>query len=286
MAEPNQTNNDAGKPQGDGDPALTVLNVGDGKTLSVTQDELVALATKSAGADRKFQEAAELRKQYEGLDAEKARKGMSVMSLAEKISSGTASEVEAAEFLKAINLDPAVLEGEPTGRKNQDRQPPKKVTVDDLDDRLKAILSENEEAAVKRTEEQIKENVRNFVDKDPHISKIRSVVPESKKQAFDNVIYDMAIEDTLGRVYGGQRMGPEMLTLVVQRLRNRVDNLGIPAEIKDLPLSQSIRGLEHMASVIGSHEPIKREAVGTDRYEENAIERFAQMLTRRQRAGA
>jgi len=280
---------DAGKAKDTGngqDEPMFDVPAGDGKTIRVNQAELITLASKAAGADRKFEEAAELRKQFGDLDAETARNGARIMALGQKLTSGRISDTEAQEFCDLLGLDPQALMAEAKS-KGQDKppEPPKKITLDDLDPRLRTVLEGSEESLLEKTKENIAQKVRNAIDSDAHLTKIRDAVPANKRDSFDNVLYEMAIEETLGKVYQGQQLGPELLQLTVQRLRHRLDSIGIPTEKPTLPTSKVVDGLEYLGREVGSNEPIKREPVSSSKYEDNATARFVQRLTQAVRGG-
>lgn len=263
----------------------------DGQSVQMTQQEVLEAAAKAAGADKRFNEAAELRKKYENLDPDAAKKGSRVMTLAQKMADGQLTEAEGNEFFQILGIDPNKLE-EPSAEKSgkpdkKGREPAaRKITKADLDDEMKAIIEENEADAIRRTEQQIQEKVKNVVDKDPQLSKIRNGVPKDRRAAFDKVLLEMAVEDVLDRVYKGARFGPEVLQLTVQRLRQRMEDIGIPTEAASLPVSQVVTGMDYLGREIGSEEPIKRVPIGSDEHEENTIKRFAQMLYNRRRATA
>jgi hypothetical protein len=265
--------------------SLFTVPTGDGQTIQVTMKELQDLASKAAGADRKFQEAADVRKKFDNLDPDKARRGAHALELAERIAGGKASDAEAQEFLKILGLDPALLESTDEKKKSDKKESPtpKKLGFDDLDDRLKTILQENESESIRRTEQTIRDKVKNVVDADAVISKTVSIVPEKKRERFQHVLYDIAMKEVLDGVYAGKKFGPELLTLVVQGLRQKLEDMGIPTEPATLPLTQVVTGLDHLSTEVGSNEPIKRVPIGQDGYEENSIKRFAQMLIRKKR---
>lgn len=252
---------------------------GEGKSVKMTLEEMQTAAAKATGADRKFQEAADLRKEFGDLDPISAKEGARIARLAKSLQDGTATDRDAESLLKSLGFNDdaikAIGEGKPAPKKAEAKI---KVRDEDLDPSLKVVFDDARDAAIRRTEEAISEKVRKCVDKDPVITKMIGAVPVDRRDRFVQTLYDKAIEITLGQVYQGSRVSPELLQSAVQRLRTDLDSLGIPTESNPLPLTHTVRGLEHAVSEIGSNEPIKRVPIGTDGSEENAIKRFAQKM--------
>ncbi len=261
-------------------PQTFDIPAGEGKSVKMTLEEMQTAAAKSAGADRKFQEASDLRREFGDLDPITAKEGARIAKLAKALQDGTATDRDAESLLKSLGFDDdaikAIGEGKPAAKKTESKAT--KIRDEDLDPSLKVVFDDARDAAIRRTEEAISEKVRKCVDKDPIIIKMISAVPVDRRDRFVQTLYDKAIEITLGQVYQGSRVSPELLQSAVQRLRTDLDSLGIPTESNPLPLTHTVRGLEHAVSEIGSNEPIKRVPIGTDGSEENAIKRFAQKM--------
>lgn len=273
---------DAGKDKGGGGGDKTFdVPVGEGKTVKMTEAELVAAASKVAGADKKFEEASKIRKQYEGVDLEKAQQGQRVMDLAGK--GENMSEDEATEFFTILKIDPSLTGGTKDG-KGKPAAKPKKIEFDALDERTQAALKASEDQQIHSLEEKIKNQVRNAIDKDEVLGKIKSGMPKESQEGFAGQLYEMGIDDTLGRVYAGQKLGADLLELVVQKLRKRAESMGIPELLKTRsPASVRVPGLESLGQEIHAEEPIKRVASGQDGYDQNSISRLAQRILQKRR---
>lgn len=274
---------DAGDPgqDGKGDPSQRKgggggektydVKVGD-ETVQMTEKELIEKAGKVEGADRKFREAADLRKKYDGIDPDRASKGQRVLELSEK---GEAmSEAEAREFFTLLKIDPSQTGGE---KGKQRKEEP--ISLEKLDPRVQTAIKAAETVEIERIENQISEKIKNAIDKDSVLSKLEKDLPEPVRKGFKQTLYDMGIDDTLDRVYSGQKLGAELLELVVQRLRKRAESLGIPQLLKDrAPVTQRMPGLELLGQGILAEEPIKRVTAGKDDYDTNAVSRLAQRI--------
>lgn len=259
-----------------GTPKTYDVPVGDGTVVKMTEEEVLAAASKASGADKKFQEAAKLRQQYDGLDPEKGKKGQRILDLSAKGESMT--QAEAQEFFGLLGIDP---NAKPEGGKK-----PKTIEFDALDPRVQDAVKTAETAQIEKLESQIKEKVKKTVDTDKTLVTLRDGLPKERQASFMDTLYEMAIDETLNRVYTGQKLGPELLELVVQRLRKRAENLGIPELLKNrAPTSQRIPGLESLGQGIHAEEPIKRVPVGKDENGDNAVARLAQKILLRRRTG-
>ena len=230
MPEPNE-----GQEQGEQRPAAspaaqpqTYEVIVKGQTRQVTLEELKTLATKSAGADEAFRQAAEIRKEAERLKAE-AGEGARVRELIQKTKAGTITSEEVEEYAQLLGVElPAEeenveTEGTAQGTVQTQRG---KVQFDDLDPDLQQEIKNARAQTAERQAARIRGEIYGAVAADKELARMLRGDEEAAK-----VVRDLAVEEVERRalVYGEQ-YGPELLGGVVQSLRAKLSRLRKPGQ--------------------------------------------------------
>ncbi len=255
-----------------------------GQTVHMTLEELTAAASKSAGADAKFEKAASDRKA--GAD------GIRIQELAGKMNKGTQTETDVKEFATLMGGDADALMKQLNTAKAEDKKgkadkEASPVEFDKLDDRTKAALKAAEAQDISRIRAKIEEDVRIGVDKDPVLSKMVDEAPSESQQQLKNTLFDMAMDSVRGRILANESFGPEMISSVAQKVRSQIKNLGILSRAVGQP---AVVGLGPagvgVAPEVLAKEPIGRKSVTDPNYEDNAVKRMQQDMIKRAAAGA
>jgi hypothetical protein len=258
-----------------------------GKEVHMTLDELKEAAQKAQGADKKFQDAADMRKQ--------AAKGVLIEELSRKLQAGTFQEKDVEEMAELLGSDPsAVLThlkaaqaggGEKKGTKAAAKEE-KKVGLEDLAPEVKAAIQAAHDADIEKTLRKIEGEVKLGVDTDSVMSKIIEEAPAEGQGKLKETLFDIAMSSVRGRILGGEAYGPEMVKSVVQTVRTQIKNLGIPGKsVLQPPVVGFGPAGVGIAPEILSKEPIKRTKATEDSYEANAVKRFQQDFIKRRLAG-
>lgn len=250
----------------------------DGEEKSLTLDELRAKASESAGAQKKFQDANDLLKKAEG--------GIRIQELAKELSdTESPDEVKTAEFMRLLGVDPGeinkVLSSAQKG-KGGDKAPvtPKTIGVDQLDPQLRSAVEAAERMDLQQIRTNIEKECTTGVDNDKILGKMIDEVQEgAEKGSLKQVLYDMVIEDVRGRILAREPYGTEMVQSSLQKVRARINNLGIPAKIAgQVPVTGLPAVLATLGPEVHATEPIRRVSSSDQGYEENAVKRVQQMM--------
>ncbi len=217
-------------------PVSVMLKV-DGKDVEMTMDELKANASKGLGADRKFEEASELRKQGEA--------GIRIGELSAKMQSGTAGQADVTEFVKLLGGDPEGMDmSQILGTSDDDKGKDKDksasgnqgpITKEQLSPELQRQFDQAEEAELDRLRGKIEEDTRKVVDTDEVIGKMLDGLSDDDKKATQSELFEMAIERVRNQVFSGKLFGPTMLTETMQVIRARCKKLGIQTRSTPTP---------------------------------------------------
>ncbi len=265
---------------GDTDKDATFeVNVG-GKTVHMTMVELTAAASKAAGADAKFEEAASQRKA--GAD------GIRLQELGTKLNAGTHTEADLKEFAVLMGGDAEAMiktvKAAGPDKKTGDKKDKEVALVDmeNLSPRVKAAMEAAEQQDISRIRQKIELDVKLGVDKDPVLSKMVSEAPSESQESLKNTLFDMAMERVRGRILGNESFGPGMISDTVQNVRSQIKNLGILSKATGQPavlgLGPAMMGIE---PEVLAKEPIKRVASTDDGYETNAVHRIQQEMIKK-----
>lgn len=252
---------------------------GEERTLST--EELIELASKSAGADQVFREAAEMRK-----GAEKSiRRDELIKSISD---SETINESEVRELAAILGVDPdeflAELQSDDGSKPAKPTKNTSNMSKAELDKyfqeefgaspaEVKAILEHSQHRHVQDARREIREISDKAVDKDSIIGKM--IVGEDKDEVLSTV-KEMVLDDVLRKIKDGGSFGAELVQECVQRVRNQLTRLGIPKKLNQNPLVLGLGPGVELPSEIQADEPIKRISSADDTDESNMVKRWLQ----------
>jgi len=272
------------KPKGEEEYTIKV----DGIEKVVSRDELINLAQKSAGADKRFQEAAALR--------EKAQRGTRAMELFDRLSDSTnpPSKADITELAGLLKLDAGELaawleeEEDPNSGTQTEtnastpsagQQQRQKLTMDDLPDEVKQILTGAKQTQMDAAIALVKKEIKEALDKDDIIAKMKETVKDAA--GFDEVVQKKVFEDVQRRIIlAGEQYGPELIADAIQATRSDLKKFGIPSRASEQPVP-NILGLGPSGTLpaeVQTDEPIKRVPSTEEGYEDNVVQRVQQKV--------
>ncbi len=248
----------------------------DGEDRNLSIDELKTLASKSGGADKRFNDAATATKT--------AERGLRIETLVEAITGEDAPlEADVKELAGLLKIEPAefmasLKEGDP------DPKTTPKTTSADFNAEfqkvmgaspaeVKAVLDFSQQRHVNDARKEIREISDKAVDKDEIIDKM--IVGEDSKEILTED-KNMVAEDVLRKIQDGKPFGAELVTATVQMVRSKLTKLGIPKKLNQHPIVLGLTPSEGLSSVIQADEPIKRIPSDEDGSEKNLIARYLQ----------
>lgn len=253
----------------------------DGEKRTVTIDEMRELAQKSAGADKKFQSASEMRKEAEkGL-----RISTLVKSLSEKPSDDEAKElaallgIEPNEFLQYLNEgtgdDTPVRTKKATGGGKTSKDDVvaalKELGLDPVE--VKSVLDYSHQRHIDSAKQEIRKISDEAVDKDEIFGKM--IVGEKAEDRLA-VLKDMVAEDVLRRIQDGIPFGTELVAASVQKVRSHLTKFGIPGKPDQHPIVMGLGPGGGLPAEVQTEEPIARINAAEDDGEKNLIARYLQ----------
>lgn len=259
----------------------------DGTPMTFTKEEALKKVSESAGAQKKFEDASKMLKE--------AQPGLQLSGLMKELQGQKEPDPQKMEeFLGLLGVEGAdatkLMEEMGIGSKEDDKgkdkgKGRKSVKMEDLDDRTRAAVEAAEQMDLENIRGKIDSEVKKGLDNDKILVKLIDSMPEDRQDKLRQVLSDMAIEDVRGRILAREGFGPEMIQSTLQKIRARVDDLGIPA----VASGQAAAALGPTTATWGpevhSTEPIKRLPTTDDKYEENAVSRFRQMFVNAMRKG-
>lgn len=281
-------NKDGDKSGGDQNTSDTFeVKVG-GEVRHLTKDELIEAASKTLGADARFEEASTMRK-----SATSGLQALEVISKIKGTDNPKPEDVEAFFHLMGIedsNLpDIKELLGGKTnvndkGKDNKNDgntdQSNKKIGLDNLDDRTRRAVEAAEKQELGEIREKIEEEVIKGVDNDEILGKIVEELASGKdKEAKDKFVAEirrMAVDSARLRILSGELFGADMVKSIAQKVRTTVKEFGIPNKKAD---SLPVTGLGPILSLspdVVSDKPIERIESSEDGYVDNVAKRYMQ----------
>ncbi len=249
----------------------------DGEDRSLSLDELKELASKSAGADKRFNEAAEASKT--------AERGIRVEALVKTISGvDKPSDADVRELAGLLEIDPKDFmnqlhaeEVAPSKSSKKDDDPDFNTKFQEVmgasPAEVRAILEHSQTRHVGDARKEIREISDKAVDKDEIFGKM--IVGKDKDDILLTV-KDMVAEDVLKKIQEGVPFGAEVVTSAVQRVRSTLTKLGIPNNLTQQPIVLGLGPSEGLSPEIQADEPIKRISSVEDGGEENLVARYLQ----------
>lgn len=254
-----------------------------GQERQVTMDEALQLATEAAGAQAKFAEAAEMRKQ--------AERGLRITSLMEAMNDNPSDDdvkelaallgVDAGEYMEHLN-DQDPPQGEP--KRGAQKTNPAEVSEESLKAAMQkmlgmpvedaqAILADSNTQRIQRAKDFIQNEAYNAVEKDAVIGKM---IVGDKKDDRLGVIKEMVAEDVIRAIQDGKSFGAELVASSVQKIRAQISRFGIPSKPDVYPISLGLAPGSGLPTEVTSDEPVKRVSAAEDPNEENLVSRYLQ----------
>lgn len=279
----------ASKPGGGGEPnpvdppkdTTYELKI-DGQTRSVTLDEMKDLAMKSGGADKRFQDASELKKEAEN--------GLRIASLVDSLNkSENFSEPEARELAALLGIDGNEFVEESLKAKDEFTEDTPRTTTkgklskDDLAAGLKelgldpatvkGILDYSHQRHIDAARSEIRKISDGAVDKDEVFAKM--IVGEKGEDRLA-VIKELVAEDILRKIQDGVPFGADMVAASAQKVRAHLTKFGIPGKPAQYPVVLGLGPGAGLPAEVQAEEPIKRISAAEDGDEQNIIARYLQ----------
>uniref|UniRef100_A0A6M3IH73 Uncharacterized protein n=1 Tax=viral metagenome TaxID=1070528 RepID=A0A6M3IH73_9ZZZZ len=261
----------------------------DGEKRSVTLKEALALAQKSAGADKRFQEAAELKKT--------ADQGLRIQSLLESVKENpTDSDVR--ELAVLLGEDPDVFQqwmnesGDEYGKSGSTSKKTSggKISKDDLaiglkelgldPIQVKSIVNFSHQRHIEDARKEIRKISDEAIDKDEFFGKIG--IGENGKDRLA-IVKDIVNEDVLRKIQDGLPFGADMIAASIQKTRAIVSKFGIPNKSVQYPVVMGLGPGQGLPAEVQSEEPIKRVSAAEDGDEKNVVARYMQKALRMMR---
>ena len=260
-----------------------------GEVRHLTLAELTEAASKTVGADAKFEEASTMRKS--------AAAGLSALEIIGKIK-GTDNpkqeDVEAFFHLMGVSESntPDIKEllggkttvkdkdGKPDGDTNTDTKPPEKIGLENLDDRTRRAVEAAEKQELGEIREKIEDEVKKGVDNDEILGKIvielASGADKEASGKFVSTIHQMAVDSARLRILSGELFGADMVKSIAQKVRTTVKEFGIPGKKADnLPVT-GLGPILSLSPDVLSDKPIERVESSADGYVDNTTKRYLQ----------
>ena len=269
-------------------PETVTLTVGK-ETRQVTQSELVDLASKAAGAESKFEEAASMRKE--------AERGIRIGSLIKTLEDDP-TDADIRELAGLLDVNPgafmAQLKEDDKGGTPADGKPAEGAAAPKIDkDTIAAAMTEmglppaevkarmdssfNRDVAEARKE--IRKSSDIAVQTDEVFGKI--AVGDKKDDRLE-VIKEMVAEDVLKRITDGEPFGADLVSSSVQKIRSRLTKMGIPDTSGANPIALGLLpGGGVLPAAVNSDEPIARVSSADDEDDSNIISRYMQKARQR-----
>lgn len=255
----------------------------DGEKRNVTLDEMRNLAQKASGADKKFQDASDLRKSAED--------GIRLKSLVDRLSDDAhePSETEIKELAGMIGVDPTEFAQYLKDEGGEPKPEPKPGTTPATADsdaivaalqgagfdlaQMKATNEYSHGRHVDAAKDQIRKISDETVDKDEIFGKMN--IGESGKDR-NEVIKDMVAEDVLRRIQDGTPFGAELVAASVQKIRAYLTKFGIPGKPEQFPLTLGLGPGGGLPLEVQSDKPIPRVNAADDASGDNFVQRAMQ----------
>lgn len=254
-----------------------------GREMRYTMEELKRAASKAMGAERAFEEAAELRKSAQKAiqDAEDVRTKYGYVQ--EILTSEQPSEAAVAFMEETFGITAADLMGTEetkTGKPNMERttEPARKITVQDLDPALGEVVRFADKKQLEESRQKLRTEIQEAVDRDAALCNIINKLPDNVKAAVKKEVNDSAFEDVQRKILGYEQYGPQMLENTIARMRSKLQNLGISeAALGQRPVTP-LGPVSGFGAEITSDKPIERVSASDDTYLDNAARRLAQTI--------
>jgi len=258
-------------------PESYTLNI-DGESKVVTLEEMKTLATKAGGADKRFQEASEMKKQ--------AEKGLKIGNLIDSMADNPTDE-QAKELALHLGIDPGEFmaylnENETPQGGDKGNKPAEAVRVSKQDiidamgfdpEKAKVTLERSETRQIEDAKKNLREISDLAVDKDEIFGKM---IIGDKRDDRMSIIKDEVAEDVLRKIQDGVPYGAELVAGCVQKIRAKYTKFGIPSTPDQFPIVLGMGPGGGLSAEIQADKPIERVAAGKDGDEDNLVSRYLQ----------
>ncbi len=256
------------------------VNVG-GETKNLTLEELKVAASKAAGADARFEEAAKIRK-----DSEAASSFFELINSIRNSETGATKDQYLQMFRDAGFKDSEIPDYDEViktkgsakvAKEDKDSEGAnKKVTLENMDAETKAILEAAKEANYTKVREEIYNKVEKSVDKDEIFAKLIDSKTDADKTKVRSTLIDMTKGEVQRRILANEPFSDEMVQSVLQGIRYQVESLGLPAKaITQAPVVGLGPSPEISAKIVAD-KPIERVSSDDPDYIDNVVERHLQ----------
>jgi len=253
-----------------------------GEVRRVTLDEMKDLASKSAGAEAKFRDAAEIKKT--------AEKGLRISKLVESLSNNP-TEADTKELAVLLGVDPGELMNdlrEITNEEGDDKDHGKATRQQGISkEMLAAALMEmglnpeeirnNSEyiqlERIERAKKEIRSVTDTAVDKDGILAKM---IVGDNEDVRRSIFKDRVAEDVLRKIQDGVPYGADMVAASIQKIRSEYTKFGIPGKLDQYPIVLGLGPGGGLPAEVQTDEPIKRISSAEDDDEKNLIARYLQ----------
>ena len=259
----------------------------DGEKRQLTKEEAIILAQKSAGAEKRFQEAAEMRK--------KAQNGLRIQELYERFSDPEhePTDVEIKEFATFMNISAEELmnringtPGSNTNNSNSNNNQQAGKTDFDFDAEFQKKLGRSTAEVAnqlaysqQRDIENFKQNLRkesdNMVDKDDIFGKIIIDEDEKISNSRREVIQEELYDEVLRKIQDGKDK-QTALTEAIQKVRSRISRFGISSKPGQYPITLGLVPGQSLPTEVTSEKQIERISSADDGAETNFVNRYLQ----------
>ena len=300
-ADPNNPNPSGGEPAnkdggGGGDPAKPAEDktpkdqlheiVVDGNKKFLTNKELTDYAQKGFSADKKFEDAADVRKS----NADAIR----MKELVDRLGSSDhqPTDVEVKELAGMLGIDPTefskyLKEEDPPA---DDGKKEGKINEDALATALgmtpaeaKTILALSKQGLIDSERAKIKDFTHNMVDKDEFYGKIK--VGKGGDGIID-AVKEMVAEDVFTKIEHGDVYGADLVAASIQKVRAHLIKMGIPGKPDEHPITLGLVPGLTLPSEVSSETPIERVSSAESKGEDNFVMRYIQKGLKMRRENA
>lgn len=244
--------------------SVTMTIAGEEKTL--TLDELKTMASKAAGADARFREAAAMR-----LEAESA---MRLKEVFDRANSGDPQGIR--DLAVQMGEDPEDVEAFLESMKNGGGEAAPEARLNaDQERRLKLA----EQVALERTREKTLEEMNNFLDKDAYFGQDNFKTPQARTALME--VYEAEVVSRLAR---REPYNATLLAQAAQKVRTLVQSLGVGTSAGSSSQESKVEAAKRLQIGLGLSEgatfaaiqagkPIPRVEVNDPDYVDNFVAR-------------
>lgn len=263
----------------------------DGKLVELTLEELKQRASEALGAQKKFEEAARLRKEAEAMlrakeASERVRESIAAGILPDEddlrtmLASFGIDNPNIGEIMDTIQNEMASAQ-----QPAQSGTAPRPLSLNDLPPEVQKAVQTVEQRELEQLRQNILESTHKGVDSDEIIRNILSQVPDSEKETVRQTLYDIAEDKVKTAILAeGRVFGPQLVQDVLGRLRTIAKTLVSPTRMAAYPPVQGI-GPTVGGGQIRVDKPIERVPSTHPDYIDNRVQAALQRMAMQRRTG-